>query len=60
MERNIHEERLNSALEVRSIIAVIENFFLDPNSENEKKAIEQVGKLPGALRLYGALSRVAA
>lgn len=60
MSRNIHEEVLESALALRSIVAVIDGFFLDPNPENEMKALEQIGKLPGTLRLYGALCRLLA
>jgi len=56
---DINEELLQSAIEVRRSILIIDVFFLDPSPEKEEAAIKEVEKLPGALSLYGALCRLA-
>ena len=52
---SLEEDRLESAVWVRSIMVVINRFFIDPTPRKRREALERAEELPEALERYGKL-----
>ena len=56
MAPTANAELLQCALQIRAIIATVDDFFVEPNEQSEARALGKVGDLPGAMRRYRKLS----
>lgn len=56
-EESIAEQKYQAARRIRSILGVVDDFFVEPTKDREELALQQLEQLPERLRSYGELCR---